>query len=159
MAKVAGVDVLLYVQDGYEEETPGGGGGNKEDEGVEVKAQTPKFTVLGGQTEATLNREAEEIDVSSKDDADGYGDMLVGKKSWNIEAEGFYIDGDTAFEKIEDLFESRSHVNVELRMPSGKKYSGKCYITEFPYEFPQDDGATYSLTLVGAGPLVRTPAA
>lgn len=137
MAKVAGVDVMLYLNTGTD--------------------VSPTFTVLGGQTEATLNREAEEIDVSSKDDPEGYGDSLMGKKTWSIECEGFLKDSDAAFEVLEQVFEARQALKVELRMPSGKTYSGTVRIAELPLEFPQDDGATFSTTLSGSGPLTITP--
>ncbi|SHE66194.1 phage major tail protein, TP901-1 family [Seinonella peptonophila] len=137
MPKVAGVDVLLYLNTGTD--------------------VSPTYTVLGGQTEATLNREAEEIDVSAKTDPDDYGDFLIGKKTWNIECEGFYVDSDTAFDALEQAFENREHLMVELRMPSGKTYSGTVRIQELPMEFPQDDGTTFSTTLLGSGPLTITP--
>jgi TP901-1 family phage major tail protein len=133
MAKIAGVDVLMKVNVGDEE--------------------TPEFVVLGGQTNATLSREAEEIDVSAKTDPAGYGDFLVGRKSWSIECEGFMVDSDASIDHLEQIYEARAFVDLELAYPSGKKYSGKGVITEFSLEFPSDDGATYSLTITGAGPL------
>jgi TP901-1 family phage major tail protein len=139
--KVAGVDVLLYVQTGTDQ-TSG----------------DPIFTVLGGQGDATLNREAEEIDVSAKTDGNGYGDYLAGRKTWSIECEGFIVEDDAAYDTLEQKYEARETLKVELRMPSGKIYSGEVVITEFPLEFPQDDGATFSLTLQGRGPLTITPA-
>lgn len=137
MAKIAGVDVLLYVNVGTD--------------------QSPNYVVLGGQGDAKLNREANEIDVTAKTDPEGYGDVLVGRKSWSVECDGFIVDGDQALEQLETLFENRQPVQIELRLPSGKKYSGSCYIVDFPMEFPNDDGATYSLKLSGAGALTVTP--
>lgn len=128
MSKIAGVDVLVYV---------------------EVDGQSK---VLGGQTEATLNREAEEIDVSCKTDGK-YGDYLSGRINWSIECSGFIVEGDEAFDYLEQAFAERQPLKVELQYPSGKKYSGEVTITEFPLEFPQDDGASFSLTLMGKGPL------
>ena len=128
MEKVAGIDVLVYADvDGTME-------------------------VLGGQGDATLNREAEEIDVSAKTDGQ-YGDYLTGRKTWSVECEGFLVDGDAAFEALETKYEERNPVAIEIRMPSGKTYSGEVIITEFPLEFPQDDGSTFSLTMMGKGPL------
>ncbi|OYD08547.1 phage tail tube protein [Paludifilum halophilum] len=137
--KVAGVDILLYVNTG--------------------DSDTPNFVTLGGQGDATLNRGAEEVDVSAKTDGNGYGDFLPGRKSWSVECEGFIVDGDAAYEQLETKYEARESVQIELRMPSGKIYEGEVVITEFPMEFPQDDGATFSLTLQGRGPLTTTPAA
>jgi TP901-1 family phage major tail protein len=132
MAKVAGVDVLLYVE-----------------------TAPSTFTLLGGQTEATLNREAEEIDVSSKD-GNGWSEMLQGLKSWSLECEGFIVENDAALDALETAFNEGTTVKTEVRFPSGTVYSGDAIITDFPLEFPQDDGATYSLTLTGTGPLTKT---
>lgn len=134
--KIAGVDVLLYVNTGDE--------------------ATPQYTVLGGQGDATLTREAEEIDVSAKTDPGGYGDSLVGRKRWSLECGGFIVAGDTALDKLEELYDQRGKVDVELRYPDGKTYKGSAYITEFSLDFPQDDGAQYSLTLSGASALTIT---
>ncbi|MBA4542888.1 phage tail protein [Thermoactinomyces daqus] len=134
--KIAGVDVLLYVNVGTD--------------------ASPNYVVLGGQGDATLNRGADEIDVSSKTDPAGYGDTIIGRKNWSIECEGFIVDSDQALDHLETLFEDRQPVQVELRLPSGKKYSGAGYITDFPLEFPNDDGATYSLTISGSGALTIT---
>jgi TP901-1 family phage major tail protein len=137
MAKVAGIDVLLYVD-------------------TDTTGTTPNLVVLGGQGDATLNREAEEVDVSAKTDG-AYGDFLPGRKTWSIECEGFIVESDAAFNRLEDAYENREALNVEIRMPSGKKYSGEVVITEFPLEFGQEDGATFSLTLTGKGALTITP--
>ena len=134
--KIPGVDVLLYINVGTE--------------------STPQYMVLGGQGDATLTREAEEIDVSSKTDEGGYGDSLVGRKRWSLECGGFIVADDAALNKLEELYDSRSRVDLELRYPDGKTYKGSAYITEFSLDFPQDDGAQYSLTLSGASALTIT---
>ena len=35
-------------------------------------------------------------------------------------------------------------------------YTGKVVITDFPEEYPSDDAVTYSLSLQGASPLVKS---
>lgn len=134
--KIAGVDVLLYVNVGT--------------------GSTPQYKVLGGQGDATLSREAEEIDVSAKTDPGGYGDSLVGRKRWSLECGGFIVADDEALDTLEELYDAREKVDVELRLPNGKTYQGSAYITEFSLDFPQDDGAQYSLTLSGASALTIT---
>jgi len=136
MVKIAGVDVMVYVD-------------------TDTTGTAPNLVVLGGQTEATLNREAEEIDVSCKTDGK-YGDYLSGRINWSIECNGFIVEGDEAFDYLEQAFIERKPLKVEVRYPSGKTYTGEVTITEFPLEFPQDDGASFSLTLMGKGPLTIT---
>lgn len=131
--KLAGIDVMLYVD-------------------TDTTGTAPNYVLLGGQGDATLNREAEEIDVSDKTSG-AYGDYLTGRITWSIECDGFIVNGDPAFDVLEQAFEARRTLKVELRYPDGKTYSGEVIITEFPLEFPQDDGASFSLTLMGKGPL------
>jgi len=139
MSKFTGLDVLVYVD--------------------VADTSTPSLKLIGGQSGATLSREAESIDVTSKDSSnDGYSEFLPGLKTWTIEMEGFIVLDDEAFDLLEEKFESREPVSVELTFPSGKKYSGQASITSFENDFPQDDGATYSVTLEGLGKLTITPA-
>lgn len=125
--KVAGIDVLLYVDTGTEQK------------------------VLGGQGDATFNRGAEEVDVSSKTDGE-FGDYLPGRKSWSIECSGFMVEDDEALLALEQAFENRQTLSVAFKFPSGLTYQGEVIVSEFPLEFAQEDGVSYSLTLTGRGP-------
>ncbi|MEH7116909.1 phage major tail protein, TP901-1 family [Neobacillus vireti] len=130
MAKVAGVDVLLYADVA----------GTK--------------TVVGGQSGATLNRKTDVIEVTSKES--GWAENLAGVKSWSIECEGYVVVSDQAYDALETAWENGTEVECEIRVPSGKTYSGKAIISEFPLEAPQDDALTFSLTLQGSGALTKT---
>lgn len=136
MAKIAGVDVLLMVKKGS------------------------SFVALGGQKGASLSRNATTIDVSDKNSR-GWSESIVGLKSWSLECEGFVDLGDEALEELHIAFEERTPVDVEIRVgatseANGYTYTGKAIITDFPEEFKADDAVSYSLTLGGASPLVRT---
>ncbi|MEH7117213.1 phage major tail protein, TP901-1 family [Neobacillus vireti] len=134
--KVAGVDVLLKIKQGS------------------------SFVILGGQTGSTLNREAETIEVTDKTSG-GWASSLPGIKSWSIDCDGFVVLGDAALEALEDAFNNRTPVDAEIRVGAsdssdGVTYTGTGYIVDFPLEFAQDDAVTYSLSIEGATPLVRT---
>ncbi|MFA4885449.1 MAG: phage major tail protein, TP901-1 family [Desulfotomaculaceae bacterium] len=133
MAKVAGVDVLVKIEDSA---TPG------------------TYVTLGGQSGATLNRSTNTIDATSKD-ANGWAENLAGVNSWSIDCEGFIVASDAAYGDLEDAWEGRDTVNVQILMPSGKKYTGNAIITDFPNEYPQDGAATFSLSLTGTGTLAK----
>lgn len=132
--KVAGVDVMLYMQTG----TDG--------------SQNPIFTVLGGQSGATLNRSTNVIETTSKDD-NGWQSNITGVKSWSIECEGFIVADDSAYQAMEQAWLNGDELDVKLAYPSGKTYTGKVVISDFPEEYPGDDAATYKLTLTGTGAL------
>lgn len=135
--KVAGVDVLLKVEDG-----------------------TGKLIVVGGQTGATLNREAETIDTTDKTSG-GFASSIAGTISWSIDADGFIVLGDEAFELIETTFLARKTVACEIRVgadddANGVTYTGDGYIVDLPLDFAQDDAVTYSISIQGASALART---
>jgi TP901-1 family phage major tail protein len=133
MPKIAGVDVLLYAS------TDGGTTQN----------------VVGGQSGATLNRETNVIEVTSKES--GWAENLAGIKSWSIECEGYVVVSDAAYDSLETAWENGEEIDVEINVPSGNTYSGKAIIAEFPLEAPQDDAMTFSITLQGTGALAKAP--
>jgi TP901-1 family phage major tail protein len=138
MSKIAGVDVLLKVKD----------------------SATGELTVVGGQTGASLSRSASTIDVSDKTTG-GWSSSLVGLKTWGVEAEGFVSLGNGGQELLEDAFDARKNVFVEIRVGAdenadGITYTGEAVITSLENEFGQDDAVTFSVSLEGASPLVRT---
>jgi TP901-1 family phage major tail protein len=138
MSKVAGVDVLLKVKE----------------------KETGDLIVVGGQTGASLTRSATTIDVSDKLSG-AWASSLAGMKSFTIDADGFVSLGDKGQELIEQAFENREKVFIEIRVgddtdAEGVTYTGACVITELSNEFSQEDAVTFSISLEGASPLVRT---
>ncbi|MPN44601.1 hypothetical protein SDC9_192166 [bioreactor metagenome] len=136
MAKVAGVDVLLKVKSGA------------------------GFVALGGQTSASLSRSAETIDTTDKNSG-GWSESMAGLKSWSVDCDAFVSLGDDALEALVTAFDSRTPIDIEIRVGAndnadGYTYTGKVVITDFPEEYPQDDAVSFSLSLQGASPLVRT---
>lgn len=137
MSKIAGVDVLLKVKDA---------------DGA--------LQVVGGQTGASLNRSANTIDTSDKTTG-GWSTSIAGLKSWSIEAEGFVSLGDMGQEMLEEAFDNREPVFAEIRIGAsdnadGITYTGEAAITDLSNEFSQDDAVSFSVSLEGASPLVRT---
>lgn len=134
--KVAGVDVLLKVKNGT------------------------SYVSLGGQKGASLSRSANTIDVTDKNSG-GWAENMAGVKSWSIDCDGFVVLGDSALTQLHTAFDSRTAIEVEIRVgdnadTNGYTYTGKAVITDFPEEYAQDDAVTFSLSLQGASPLVRT---
>lgn len=124
--------------------------------------------ILGGQRGATLNRSAETIDVTTKD-GDYWSESVAGFRSFSIDCDGAYIQGDESLKTINTAFETGAsievivYMNVEVLSPDSaptysakEKYEGKVIITEFSYDLPYDDLASYSMTLQGTGKLTST---
>lgn len=131
--KVAGVDVLLKVK------------------------KDSTFIVVGGQKGASLSRSAETIDVSDKTSG-GWSESIMGLKSWGVDCEGFVTIGDEGYELLEDAFDKREAIDVELKIggEGGYTRTGKAVITDFPEEYQQDSAVSFSISLQGASPLTKT---
>lgn len=125
-----GVDFLLYVNTGT--------------------ADTPNYIKVAGQRGATLTRENETIDASSKDNA-GWSDDEYGMSTWTIEGEGVIVEDDQAFRALEEAFMNRLTLLARFQTAAGNKYEGQALVTNLTLEAPYDDMATYSLTLQGKG--------
>ena len=126
--KVAGVDVLVSVD----------------------VAGVP--TVIGGQSGATLNRDTNIIEVTSKD-AGQWAESVAGVRSWGIECEGFLVESDSSLDALENIWLNNGTVDVSIALPSGKKYQGTAIIESMPLEMPQDDAVSLSISFTGTGAL------
>lgn len=132
MAKIAGVDVLVKVEDSG---SPG------------------SYLTLGGQKGAKLNRKVGTFETTSKDSS-GWKEFLASFKEWSVDCDGFVVASDTAFGQLETHFNAGTNVSVQFTLDS-KVYTGTAIITDFPLEMPQDDAVTFSLTLQGTGALTE----
>jgi TP901-1 family phage major tail protein len=137
MAKIAGVDVLLYANTGTD--------------------ATPTWTVVGGQSGATLNRDTKVIDVTSKES--GWTENLAGIKSWGVDCDGYVVVSDVAYSALETAWENGTSVKVHLVVPSGNTYEGSAIISKFPLDAKQDGALTFQVTLEGTGALTKTASA
>jgi len=135
MAKTRGVDILIFVNTGTD--------------------QSPIWTVVGGQRNATLHEEAETIDVTAKDSQ--AQEFEYGPYTWTISCDGIYIKDDEAYIALRNALRQRQKVKV--RVKEGETYTaeGLALVTSNDLEAPYNDAATYSLELQGTGPLTENP--
>lgn len=110
---------------------------------------------VSGQQGLTINRSAEAIEVTSKDN-DGWKSKIAGTKEWSIDNDGLYIPSDDCHKALSNAFENGEPVC--LKVVNGKTktgmFGGLAIITDYPVEAPYDDAMTYSLTFEGVGALV-----
>lgn len=109
--------------------------------------------VVGGQRNATLNREAEVIDITNKVSG-GWTENMTSVKSWSIEGDGIFVVDDAALDAIETAFLNGAWVQVKVA-DDAWGYTGRGVITDFPIEANYDDAATYSITITGSGALEK----
>ena len=137
-AAVAGGDIILSVWS-----IPTGEGA------------TPELLAIAGQQGLTINRSADQIEVTSKDTEGGWKSYLAGMKEWSIDNDGAFVPTDESHKLLSDAFTNGDLVCVKV---SNKKtnedmFGGLAAVTDYPIEAPYDDAATYNLTLSGNGPL------
>lgn len=124
--------------------------------------------VIGGQRGASLSRSAETIDVTTKD-GDYWSESVAGFRSFSIDCDGAFIEGDESLKTINTAYEQGTPLEVVVYMnvvkegeelsvtyKAKEKYEGTVIVTEFSYDLPYDDLASYSMTLQGTGPLKST---
>lgn len=132
-----GKDFLLYINTGT--------------------AQTPTWTLIGGQRGASLSRSADEIDVSNKTTS-GWKATKAGLRSWSIDLDGLVLLTDNGLAALEYAYMSGQEVNVKLAYPDASYQSGWGSITDYSVETPQDGEATLKGTISGNGAISdRTP--
>lgn len=119
-------------------------------------ADVPVYQTVAGQRGASLSREAETLDVTSKD-TKGWSESISGFKSWSIEADGLVTEDDKGFLALEDAYMKGEAILISLVTASGGKYEGKAIITSFPLTASYDDVVTYELSFTGTGALKKTP--
>ena len=96
MAKQAGCDVLLKVA--------------KEASNGEAPTS---YTIIGGQTGATLNRSAETIDVTDKTN-EGYKEYMAGLKEWSIDCDGFCVIADQGIAILDEVLKLERKYMLKL---------------------------------------------
>lgn len=115
---------------------------------------------IGGQTGATINRNAETVDVTNKV-SEGYKEYVASWKDWSIDCDAFVTLGDEGQTELETYFAEGKAIDVSVRIGAdenvkGVTYTGKALITSLTTDLGQDDAVTYSLSLQGTGALDRT---
>jgi len=122
---------------------------------IEVQDQaTGEFSKVAAQRGGTLNRSADTLDASSKEDY-GWANNEAGIKSWSLDCDGLFVENNNGFDALNVAWVNGDCVRVRVRFPSGLVFVGNAIITDFPIEFPYDDAVTYSLTFEGKGALVQ----
>lgn len=124
-----------------------------------VKTDTGTLPI-GGQTGASINRNADTIEVTNKV-SDGYREYVGGWKDWSIDCDAFVTLGDEGQTILEQYFAEGKAIEVSVRIGDdanvkGITYKGMALITSLSTDLPQDDAVTYSLSLQGTGALTRT---
>lgn len=128
---------------------------------AETKDPT-KWLLIGGQRSTPLDRNADSIDATSKDNGD-YAVKIAGMKTWSISYEGLMLLSDDSYKIMDSLFDKKDPAYVRLEYPDGSFRTGWASITKLGEEHSYKDVSTTKVTFEGRGPIstiqsVGTPA-
>lgn len=110
---------------------------------------------VSGQQGLTINRNADSIEVSSKDTKGGWKSKIAGMKEWSIDNDGLYVPTAESHKALGKAFDDSDPVCIKVVNGKTSKalFGGLAYVTDYSLEAPYDDAMTYSLSLEGNGAL------
>lgn len=123
----------------------------------------PSYTVLGAQKGATLNQDQDLPESSNKDSKDAsntyWKEYTPGFKGWSIDCDMLVVEGDTAYQQLQDRYMLSATVKVAWSTPtSATKYTGTTYIRSLRLSAPTNDMYVGTASLQGTGVLVKAGA-
>ena len=116
--------------------------------------------LLGASTSCSVNFTLDTFETTNKDSAHRKS-YLPAATGFTMDCEAFYTTDETvAPDNIMTALNARTLVDVEFNEASDTtgdyKYTGKAYITSCSLNAPNEDAATYSISLQGSGALTIT---
>lgn len=111
--------------------------------------------LIGGQLGATLNRETQTADVTTKS-CNGKREFIIISDTWNVDCDGFYRLNDKGLDLLLDSVMNHTLLDIEIQVATGYVLNGKCLVESFPLEMPDKKEVQYKLTLLGSGDLIKS---
>lgn len=109
------------------------------------------FSALGGEGSFDWQRQSDEIDFTTKDDA-VYKNSGYGLQSITFNVQGKLKLPDTALERIDTIAKSGTpEVNIKIMKGATEKFVGAVAVGNFSCSFPSDGAATFSFTARNVG--------
>ena len=114
-------------------------------------------TLLGASTSCSVNFTLDTFETTNKDSAHRKS-YLPAATGFTMDCEAFYTtDEANAPDDLMTALNNRTLIDVEFNEASDTtgdyKYTGKAYITSCSLNAPNEDAATYSISLQGSGAL------
>ena len=100
---------------------------------------------IGGEKNVTIKKSRGIIEVSAK--GDDSRQLLPGRLENTVELEAFMLASDSAYDDINSAIDAGSSVTVKKYVNASPVASATAYITDLSENYPDMEGASYSLTL------------
>lgn len=112
--------------------------------------------LIGGQTGASMNKESDTTDVSTKDSGMWAAPEVSGL-SWSVDCDGLVVAGDAALKALNKAW--REATLVTIKYGTAEAYeTGEALISSLSENSPQKEKCTYSVSFSGVGELNVHPA-
>ena len=108
---------------------------------------------VAAQINASLDRTTDTADITDNITMQ-WKESLSNLKEWRVTCNGAYAANDEALAALEDAFLNNSIVDIKLKS-NEISYVGKAYIISFPIGAQYNGDVTYSISLLGSGPLQK----
>lgn len=112
--------------------------------------ESPVWSLIGGQRDASYNDSADEIDVSDKNSS-GYGDSEPGMKTIELTVEMIVKTNDDTVNELRDAYDNDEAVDILRWSKNGRSIRNWYIITGLEESATYDDAAILSVTLKGKG--------
>ena len=109
-----------------------------------------RWTPVGGQRNATLSEEVEELDLTSEDSG-GVSEYAPGFSSATIDCDGVYVPEAEGYQALKKAFRNKELIRVRLKENGQPTEACFCFITSRELESPYDGETTYSMSLRVSG--------
>ena len=110
-------------------------------------ALTPAYTEISCEGSCSISITNDSVDTSSKCSTWGTGEVT--KKRWSVSADGFYNDGDAAFDKVVDAVIAGTQILIQMLTLDAKTFSGSIIVDDVTFDSPHDGVVNFSLSGTG----------
>ncbi len=114
---------------------------------------TPTYTEVGGQRSAKLHEERETVDITVKGDAPARNNEYS-FYAWSVTCDGLIVPDDTAYAAIKSAIREGTKLMVQIAEGT-KTLTGTVLVISQDFEYPYEEGATFSCELKGSGVLTE----
>lgn len=108
-------------------------------------------TLIGGQTGASMNKESETTDNTTKDSG-LWAESEVSGLSWSVDCDGLVVVGDAAIKALNTAWRNAELVDIQYGTPENYEF-GKALIASLSENSPNKEKCTYSVSFQGVGEL------
>jgi len=136
MAKTQGKDILVYINTGTEE--------------------SPVWTLVGGQKNASMDFSQSSIDTTDKD-SNGWKERELGNREVKVDFDSFLIEDDEGWLELKKGLIGENHQKCHVKLETASyEYIGKFIMEDLNVEGANEDMGGVSFSLVSDGPVTET---